>query len=218
MFWSGIISTLSADGRLAILRRCETIGYYYAQRSCMHQIRQPNARSFKNCHTFGLSALLFAPAVHLYMKQVRSHGPSPRIARREHHSLRLTPDCFQQGKADDRPKSIYCTRTPPPIRSTGAGSVSVTVQQATECRRRRVDHDVGERKLALRSDVDINLALQNLDELLLYMLRWLYGLDADKHKNIAGTTCYTQSIPERSHASTCQRRKHTDVLCILVAR
>ena len=96
--------------------------------------------------------------------------------------------------------------------------VVVTEQQTTEYRRRRVDHDVGERKPDLRSDVGINLALQNLDELLLFMLRWLYGLDADEHKNIIGTTCYTQSIPKRSHTSTCQRRKHTDVLCVLVAR
>ena len=57
--------------------------------------------------------------------------------------------------------------------------VVVTDQQTTECRRRRVDHDVGERKPALRSDAGINLALQNLDELLLHMLKWLYGLDAD---------------------------------------
>ena len=96
--------------------------------------------------------------------------------------------------------------------------VVVTDQQTTECRRRRVDHNVGERKPAIRSDVGINLALQNLDEFLLHMLRWLYGLDADKPKNITDTTYYTQSIPKRSHTSTCQRRKHTDVLCVLVAR
>ena len=68
--------------------------------------------------------------------------------------------------------------------------VMVTDQHATECRRRRADHKVGERKPALRSDDGIKLALQNLDELLLHMLRWLYGLDADKNKNIATTTCY----------------------------
>ena len=96
--------------------------------------------------------------------------------------------------------------------------VVVTDQQTAECWRRRVDHDVGERKPALRSDVGINFGLQNLDELLLHMLRWLYGLDADKHKDITGSTCYTQSIPKRSHTSTCQRRKHSDVLCVLVAR
>ena len=59
-------------------------------------------------------------------------------------------------------------------------------QQACECRRRRVDHKVVERKSALRSYGGINPALQNLDELLLHMLRWLYGLDADEHKNITG--------------------------------
>ena len=36
--------------------------------------------------------------------------------------------------------------------------------------------------------------------------------------NITSTTCYTQSIPKQSHTSTCQRRKHTDVRCVLVAR
>ena len=49
--------------------------------------------------------------------------------------------------------------------------VVATDQQATECRRRRVEHEVGERKPALRSDGGINLALQKLDELLLHMLR-----------------------------------------------
>ena len=59
--------------------------------------------------------------------------------------------------------------------------VVVKGQQATECRRRKVDHGVSERKPAFRNDGGIILALQNLDELLLHMLRLLYGLDADKH-------------------------------------
>ena len=59
--------------------------------------------------------------------------------------------------------------------------VVVTDQQATECWRRKVDHGVGARKPALRSDGGIIVALQNLEEFLLHMLRWLYGLDADKH-------------------------------------
>ena len=96
--------------------------------------------------------------------------------------------------------------------------VVVTDQQTTECRRRRVDYEVGERKPAFRSDGGINLALHNLDELLLHMLRWRYGLDADKHKNITRTTCYIKSIHIRSYTSTCQRRKHADMLCVLVAR
>ena len=97
--------------------------------------------------------------------------------------------------------------------------VVVTDQQATECRHRRVDHKVGERKLDFRSDGGINLALQNLDELLLHMLMWLYGLDADQQKNIPSTACYIQSIHIRPHISACQRRKHADImLCVLVAR
>ena len=56
--------------------------------------------------------------------------------------------------------------------------VVITDQQATECRRRRVDHEVGERNPALLvSDGDIDLALQTLDEFLPYVIRRLYGLD-----------------------------------------
>ena len=76
----------------------------------------------------------------------------------------------------------------------GTPVVVVTDQHATECRRTRVDDRVGERKPALRSDGSIILALQNLYELLLHMLRWIYGLDADKHNNIISTTCYMQNI------------------------
>ena len=75
-------------------------------------------------------------------------------------------------------------------------------QQATKCRRRRVDHKVNERKPVFRSDGGINLVLQNLDKLLLHMLRWLYGLDADKHKDIiTSSTCYIQTIPMRSYTT-----------------
>ena len=138
----------------------------------------------------------------------------------------------------------------------------VTDYQAPEYWRRSVDHGVGERKPALRSDGGIILALQNLDQLLLHMLRWLYGLDGDKHKNITSTTCYVQSIHIHamlyqvhvrdvnmptcwaywlpgnhknmtsttcyvesihiqsftSRSSTSQRRKHADMLCVLVIR
>ena len=55
--------------------------------------------------------------------------------------------------------------------------VVITDQQATECRRRRVDHEVGERKPALVSDGGIDLALQTLDEFLPHVIRRLYGLD-----------------------------------------
>ena len=47
--------------------------------------------------------------------------------------------------------------------------IVVTDKQATECRRRRVDHEVGKRKPTLISDDGINLALRNLDELLLHI-------------------------------------------------
>jgi hypothetical protein len=49
--------------------------------------------------------------------------------------------------------------------------VVITDQQATECRRRRVDHEVGERKPALVSDGGIDLALQTLDKFLPHMIR-----------------------------------------------
>ena len=58
--------------------------------------------------------------------------------------------------------------------------VVITDQQATECRRRRVDHEVGERKPALVSDGGIDLALQTLDEFLPHVIRQLYGLDYAK--------------------------------------
>ena len=71
--------------------------------------------------------------------------------------------------------------------------VAVTDQQVTECRRRRVDHEVGERKPALLSEGGIDLGLQTLDEFLPHMIRRLYGLDnADKHNNITSTTCCMQ--------------------------
>ena len=55
--------------------------------------------------------------------------------------------------------------------------VVITGQQATECRRRRVDHEVCERKPAPVSDGGIDLALQTLDEFLPHVIRRLYGLD-----------------------------------------
>ena len=51
---------------------------------------------FQICHAFGLPALLFAHAVHLYTKQVRSHSPSRRMARREPYSFRLIPRLLLQ--------------------------------------------------------------------------------------------------------------------------
>ena len=91
-------------------------------------------------------------------------------------------------------------------------------QQATECRRRRVDHEVGERKTALISDGGIDVALQTLDEFLPHMIRRLYGLDnADRQNNITSTTCHIQRIQIQSYTSTCQRRKHANMLCVLVA-
>ena len=99
-----------------------------------------------------------------------------------------------------------------------APAVVVMDQQATECRRRRVDHEVGERKPALISDGGIYLALQTLDNFLQHMIRRLYGLDnADKQKNITSTTCCIQRIQIQSYTSTCQRPKHADTLCVLVA-
>ena len=92
--------------------------------------------------------------------------------------------------------------------------VVITDQQATECRRRRVDHKVGERKPALVSDGDIDLALQTLDEFLPHVIRRLYGLDnAVKHKNITSTTCGIQRIHIQSYTSTCQRRKLMPTCC-----
>ena len=71
--------------------------------------------------------------------------------------------------------------------------VVVMDQQATECRRRKVDHEVSERKPALISDGSIDLALQTLDEFLPHMIRRLYGLDnADTQKNMTSTTCCVQ--------------------------
>ena len=58
--------------------------------------------------------------------------------------------------------------------------------------------------------------LQNLDELLLHVLRWLYGLDVDKHKNITSTTCYIQNIHTLPNDIQIdgQKREHADMLCI----
>ena len=98
-----------------------------------------------------------------------------------------------------------------------ASVVVITDQQATECRRRRVDHEVGERKLALVSDGGIDLALQTLDEFLPYVIRRLYGLDnADKQKNITSTwynllyTTYTDTIYKyMSETKTCRHAVRT---------
>ena len=92
--------------------------------------------------------------------------------------------------------------------------VVITDQQATECRRRRVDHEVGEWKPTLVSDGGIDLALQTLDELLPHMIRRLYGLDyADKQKNITSTTCGIQRTQIQSYTSTYQRRKLMPICC-----
>ena len=97
--------------------------------------------------------------------------------------------------------------------------VVIMGEQATECRRRRVDHEVGERKPALVSDGGIDLALATLDEFLPHVARRLYGLDnTDKQKNITSTTCCIQRIQIQSYTTTCQRRKYADMLCVLVAR
>ena len=73
-------------------------------------------------------------------------------------------------------------------------------------------------KPALISDGGIDLALQTFDEFLSHMIRRLYGLDnADKQKNITNTTCCIQRIQIQSYTSTRQRRKHADMLCVLVA-
>ena len=97
--------------------------------------------------------------------------------------------------------------------------VVVTDQQATEYRRRKVDHEVGEWKPVLVSDGGIDLALQTLDDFLPHMIRQLYGLDnADKKKNIASTTFCIQRIQIQPYTKTCLRRKHADMLCVLDAR
>ena len=96
--------------------------------------------------------------------------------------------------------------------------VVVTDQQATECRRRRVDHEVGERKPALLSDGGIDLALQTLHEFLPHMIMRLYGLDNADKQNITSTTCCIQRVQIQLYinTSTCQR-KHAHMLCVLVA-
>ena len=79
--------------------------------------------------------------------------------------------------------------------------VVVTDQQAPECWRRRVDHDVGKRKPALRSDVGINLALQNIAKLLLHMLGWFYRLDEHNRYHLIHTK-YTQTITYKYMSET----------------
>ena len=82
--------------------------------------------------------------------------------------------------------------------------VVITDQEATECRCRRVDHEVSERKPALVSDGGIDLALQTLDDFLPHVISRLYGLDnVDKKKNITNTTCCIQRIQIQSYTSTC---------------
>ena len=83
--------------------------------------------------------------------------------------------------------------------------VVVMEQQATECRRRRVDHDNG----------GIDFALQTLDKFLPHMIKRLYGLDnADKQKNITSTTCCIQRIDTiiykyMSETKTCRHAMRT---------
>ena len=60
----------------------------------------------------------------------------------------------------------------------------ITDQQATECRRRRVDHKVGERQPTFASHDGVDLALQALGE---HTPRRLCRLDADKHNNFKMT-------------------------------
>ena len=72
--------------------------------------------------------------------------------------------------------------------------VVVTDQQATECRRRRVHHEVGGRKPAHVSDGGIDHALQP------HMIRRLYGLDhTDKHKNNTSTYQYNLFVQRYNH-------------------
>ena len=92
--------------------------------------------------------------------------------------------------------------------------VLITDQQATECRHRRVDHEVCERNPVLVSDGDIDLALQTLDEFLPHVTRRLHGLDnANKQKNLTSTTCCIQHVQIQSYISTCQRRKLMPTCC-----
>ena len=81
--------------------------------------------------------------------------------------------------------------------------VVITDQQATECRRRRVDHEVGKRKPVLVSDGGIDLALQTLDEFLPHVIRRLYGLDNRTVFNVkTTTTTNTNHCRPRMRSST----------------
>ena len=113
-----------------------------------------------------------------------SHGPSRRIARREHHS--------------------YEARAP---------VIVIRHQQVTECQPRRVNHKVGERKPALYNDGGIGFALRTLDNL---WCTCLGGCMACMRMNTKSNKQNTYNHIQ-SYTSKCQKRKHTDMLCVVVA-
>ena len=88
-----------------------------------------------------------------------------------------TPTAFANRARWMKARKVYFARQLHYPHEARAPVVVITDQQATECRRRRVDHEVGERKPALVSDGGIDLALQTLDEFLPHVIRRLYGLD-----------------------------------------
>ena len=88
-----------------------------------------------------------------------------------------TPTAFANRARWMKARKVYFARQLHYPHEARAPVVVITDQQATECRRRRVDHEGGERKPALVSDGGSDLALRTLDEFLPHVIRRLYGLD-----------------------------------------
>ena len=88
-----------------------------------------------------------------------------------------TPTAFTNRASWTKARKVSFARQLHYPHEARAPVVVITDQQVAECRRRRVDHKVGERKPALVSDGGIALALQTLGEFLPHVIRRLYGLD-----------------------------------------
>ena len=153
-----------------MLCRCEAIGYY-AQRLCMHTIRQPKTGYCKICRAFGLPALLFAHGAFVHEAGEVAWPMSKDSAPRAPFFPLDTPTAFANRARWMKARKVSVARQLHHPHEARAPVVVITDQQTTECRRRRVDYEVGERKPALVSDGGIDLALQTLDEFLPHVIR-----------------------------------------------